>query len=132
LRDNPLVSWLDFQIRLRRLLPGTRPIGLTLIFGLAAGTAAVAFQLAMNGLYRATLVQLARQHTWVFLLGSFLTAVLTGPASNLAGFGEPKQGPRLAEAAGAAAGLAAVFNTPLAAVTFLFQRWTRVLVSFAQ
>ena len=45
-----------------------------------------------------------------------------GLTSNLAGsFGEPKHNRRLATAAGSAAGLAAAFNTPIAAATFALE-----------
>ncbi|HTX65009.1 MAG TPA: chloride channel protein [Opitutaceae bacterium] len=45
-----------------------------------------------------------------------------GLTSNLAGWlGEPKQNRRLAAAAGSAAGLAAAFNTPIAAATFALE-----------
>lgn len=45
-----------------------------------------------------------------------------GTASKVAGLlGEPKQNRRMAASAGAAAGLAAAFNTPLASVTFVLE-----------
>ncbi|MFA5323731.1 MAG: chloride channel protein [Smithella sp.] len=48
--------------------------------------------------------------------------VAGGTASNISGiFGVPKQSRRQATALGAAAGLAAAFNTPLAAITFVLE-----------
>ncbi len=74
--------------------------------------------------------------TWVKFVGGVLTVgggaslgregptvqLGGGLASQLAGLlGEPKQQRRPAAAAGAAAGLAAAFNTPIAAVTFVLE-----------
>ena len=173
----------------QRLPSRGRPLALTCVYGLSAGLAAVAFQVAMNGLYRASFVSLSRQSPLTFLLGSLAVVVATslavgfllthfapeasgsgipqlklafwkdfgvvswrvvwvkfiagvlsigggcslgreGPSVHLAGglasnigglLGEAKQRRRMAAAAGAAAGLAAAFNTPLAAVTFVLE-----------
>jgi len=173
----------------RRLPTRWRGVLTTCIYGLAAGLAAVAFQLAMNWLYQLGLVQLSHQSPTTFYIGSFVVLLSStlivgwllssfcpeaagsgipqlklafwkdfgyvpwrvvwvkflagvvsigggssmgreGPsvqlagalASNLGGLaGEPKQNRRAPAAAGAAAGLAAAFNTPLAATTFVLE-----------
>ncbi|MDB6065802.1 MAG: chloride channel protein [Pedosphaera sp.] len=172
-----------------RLPQRTRSILATCVYGLAAGGAAVAFQLGITWFFDATYGRLAHQSKGIFLGGSFVVIMVTslivgyllnsfsreasgsgipqlklafwkdfgyvpwrvawvkfvagilsigggsslgreGPsvhlagalASNLAGaMGEPKQNRRNAAAAGAAAGLAAAFNTPLAAITFVLE-----------
>jgi len=175
--------------KLRRLPQRTRSILATCVYGLAAGGAAVAFQLSINFVFKATYGTLAQQSKALFLGGSFVVIMGSslivgfllnlfcreaagsgipqlklafwkdfgcvpwrvvwvkfvagivsigggaslgregpsvhfagGLASNLAGLmGEPKQNRRNAAAAGAAAGLAAAFNTPLAAITFVLE-----------
>ncbi|HEX3799479.1 MAG TPA: chloride channel protein [Verrucomicrobiae bacterium] len=174
---------------LRKLPQRTRSILSTSVYGLAAGGAAVAFQLSINLLFNSTFVALSSQSKTIFLAGSFAVIMASslavgvllasfcreaagsgipqlklafwkdfgyvpfrvvwvkfvagiisigggsslgregpsvhfagGLASNLGGLmGEAKQNRRNAAAAGAAAGLAAAFNTPLAAITFVLE-----------
>jgi len=54
---------------------------LTIIYGLAAAGAAVAFQLAISWFYSSTLVPLARQPLWVFMAGSFIVITSTSLVS---------------------------------------------------
>ena len=63
---------LQFQSLVRRLPARWRGVLTTCIYGLAAGLAAVAFQLAMNWLYQLGLVQLSKQSPAVFYAGSFV------------------------------------------------------------
>ncbi len=178
-----------FSRYLRKLPKRTQTIVLTCIYGLFAGLVAVLFHLVIHGIFQSTFQRFAEMSTRAFVIGSFLTIVLSslsvgllltkfcpgasgsgipqlklafwkdfgwvswrvvwvkfvagvlsigggcslgregpsvqiasGVASNLAGLlGEPKQNRRHAAAAGAAAGLAAAFNTPLAAITFVLE-----------
>jgi chloride channel protein, CIC family len=180
---------LQFRTFLRRMPARWRAVLTTCLYGLVAGASAVAFQLGMNILFQAGLVQLSHQSLPVFFVGSFVVLIGTslivgwllssfcreaagsgipqlklafwkdfglvpwrvvwvkfiagilsigggsslgreGPSvqlagamgSNLAGLaGEAKQSRRAPTAAGAAAGLAAAFNTPLAATTFVLE-----------
>ena len=60
---------------LQKLPARPRAVWETCLFGLAAGGATVAFQLAMNWLYRLGLVQLSHQSRTTFLVGSFAVIV---------------------------------------------------------
>lgn len=174
---------------LGRLPARSRSIFATCVYGLLAGLAAVAFQLAVHLVYRNTIARAAELSKAQFVLWSLVILVVAsllvgwllnafckeaagsgipqlklafwkdfgfvpwrtvwvkfvagvasvgggcslgreGPSVQIAGglasgiagkLGEPKQNRRQAAAAGAAAGLAAAFNTPLAAITFVLE-----------
>jgi CIC family chloride channel protein len=174
---------------LARLPTRARPLVEAAVYGLAAGLASVAFEVAINWVYGATIVRFSHGTPLHFVLLSFAVVVGTGllsglvlyffapdaagsgipqlklafwkdfgymplriagvkfvagvlavgggsslgregpsvqlsgaVASNLsAWFGTAKSGRRRATAAGAAAGLAATFNTPLAAIAFVLE-----------
>lgn len=174
---------------LQRIPGRLRPIVLVIILGLAAGLAALVFQLAIQFLYTRGIATLGRKPPMIFLAGGLLVTAGTSAASGwlltrfcpeAAGSGVPqlklafwrdlgdvpwrvvwvkflggilsvgggsslgREGPsvqlagglasqtagllgtargqrRAAVAAGAAAGLAAAFNTPIAAVTFVLE-----------
>jgi CIC family chloride channel protein len=179
-----------FLVRYLQKLPKQgRDVVKTCLYGVAAGLAAVAFQLVISWFFQSGLVRLSQQPFLTFAVGSFVIVVVSslvvgillnvfcpaaagsgipqlkldfwkefgaapwrvawvkflagsvsigggaslgreGPSvqlagavsSNLAGLaGEPKQNRRAAAAAGAAAGLAAAFNAPLAATTFVLE-----------
>lgn len=173
----------------QRLPESSRFIILTIVYGLAGGLAAVAFELGINWIYVSTFVALSRHTLSVFLCGTFVVVVVCslgggflldrvdpsaagsgipqlkfafwqdfgfvrmktiivkvlagllhvgggmslgreGPSIYIAGgvasqlstlLGIPKQRRQRPAAAGAAAGLAAAFNTPLAAITFVLE-----------
>jgi CIC family chloride channel protein len=178
-----------FERGLARIPKRSRSLIESGIYGLAAGLAAVAFEVVINRIYSSTLVRFSHWGAFHFALASFCLIVGTslasgfllaqfapeaagsgippmklafwkdfgfipwrvawvkfiagalavgggaslgreGPsiqiagtvASNLSGvLGTAKTGRRRAAAAGAAAGLAATFNTPLAAIAFVLE-----------
>jgi CIC family chloride channel protein len=65
---------------LQRLPADSRPVLETCVYGLAAGVAAVAFQLAVTAVYRAGLVRLASESKATFAVGSLGVLLVTSLA----------------------------------------------------
>jgi CIC family chloride channel protein len=70
------VAWRAITLQLQNLPSKTRATLLTCLYGLAAGGAAVAFQLAVHGLFRLTFINLSHRSTGWFVGGTF--AVIIG------------------------------------------------------
>ncbi len=66
---------LSINTLIQRVPKRGRAVVTTCLYGLAAGVAAVVFQLGMNVLYRAGLVRLSGQSKPVFVMGSFMIVV---------------------------------------------------------
>jgi H+/Cl- antiporter ClcA len=127
----------NLLVRFKSLLPSDlRAYYQPFIYGLVGGLSAVAFQASAQALFQWLWIAPSKSLPFRVVVAKFFGGVITigggsslgreGPtvhiagtlASNVAGLlGAPKQERRPALLAGAAAGLAAAFNTPLSAIT---------------
>src|SRR3954464_15958898 len=72
----------DFAPQLMQRIPArVRPVVVTALLGLAAGVAAVLFQLAIHFIYAHGLEELTHHSRTVFLTGSFLIVTVTSAIS---------------------------------------------------